>query len=274
MVRRRLLANRELEEYRWCINEIEAIKPQLTHNRTLANITFIRAIVKLRNKDLEDARSAYMDARELYDRAGDAQGTAMVLFNLAVEALLRGDHAGIRKTCSESLQISRRQNDKLAIMYGLWILGCGMSGEGLHKRAARLWGAAETVQEQNDMPPAPIAMNLNGYEERLVRTRAALGKESMEAEWQRGRNMTQDEAIDYALAEETPDEIPLTPREIEVAELIEQGLTNPQISRHLMISERTVHNHVHNVLKKLGLDSRAGVAGWLRQTTHEECLSR
>ncbi|MGF1473063.1 MAG: LuxR C-terminal-related transcriptional regulator [Rubrobacteraceae bacterium] len=260
-----LLANREVEEYRWCMEEIEAIKSRLTHNRTLANITFIQAIVELRNKELEEARSSYRDARILYEKAGDAQGTAMVLFNLAVEALLRGDHDEIRKTCSDSLKISRRQDDKLAIMYGLWILGCGMSGEGLHERAARLWGAAEIVQEQNDMPPAPIAMDLNGYEDRLARTRAALGKEAMETEWQRGRTMTQDEAIDYALAGETPDKTLLTPREIEVAKLLEQSLTNPQISQQLTISERTVHNHVSKVLKKLGLGSRAEVAGWLRQ---------
>ena len=259
-----VLAHHELEDYGWCIDEIEAIRPQLTHSRTLANIAFIRAVTRLRNGNLEGARLAYKKARNLYDEAGDDQGTAMVLFNLAFEALLRNDHAETRKRCGESLRISRRQDDKLAIMYGLWILGCGMSCEGQHARAARLWGAAETVQEQNYMPLAPLATNLCGYEERLARTRAALGKESMQAEWQRGRVMPQDEAVDYALAGETPEEIPLTPREEEIVELLEQGLTNPQISQQLIISERTVHNHVRNVLKKLGLDSRAGVAGRLK----------
>ena len=264
------LAYRELEEYQWCIDEIEAIESELTHSHTLANIARSRAFIKLRKGDLAGARSAYNNARELYDKAGDSQQTARVLFNLAFEALLRDDHAETKRKSSESLRISRRHDDKLAIVYTLWILGCGMSREGLHERAARLWGASEAVQEQNDMPIAPLATNLCGYEDRLARTRAALGKESMKTEWQRGRAMTQDEAIDYALAEETPDKIPLTPREIEVAELIEQGLTNPQISQQLTISERTVHNHVRSVLKKLGLGSRAGVAEWLRQTIHAE----
>lgn len=260
-----VLAHRELEEYQWCIDEIEAIESGLTHNRTLANIAFIRAIVKLRNGDLEGARSAYGDARNLYDRAGDAQGTAMVLFNLAFESLLRDDHAETRKRCSESLRISRRHDDKLAIMYGLWILGCGMSREGRHKRAARLWGAAETRQEQNDVPLAPLATNLCNYEDRLARTRAALGKESMETEWRRGRTMTQEEAIDYALAEEYSDTTPLTPGETRVAELIVRGMTNPEISTELVVSERTVHAHVRNVLKKLGLSSRSQVAERLEQ---------
>ena len=261
------LANREVEEYQWCIDEVEAIESELTNCHTLANIARSRAFTKLRRGDLAGARSAYNNARRLYDEVGDSLQTARVLFNLAFEALLRGDHAEIKRKSSESLRISRRHDDKLAIVYTLWIVGCGMSREGLHERAARLWGASEAVQEQNDMPIAPLATNLCDYEDRLTRTHAALGKERMKAEWQRGRTMTQDEAIDYALAGETPDKIPLTPREIEVAELIEQGLTNPQISRRLIISERTVHNHVRSVLKKLGLGSRAEVAGWLKHNS-------
>ncbi|MGF1473775.1 MAG: LuxR C-terminal-related transcriptional regulator [Rubrobacteraceae bacterium] len=261
-----VLANREVEEYQWCIDEIEAIESEVTNSRTLANIACIRAIMKLKNGDLESARSAYRDARELYDEVGDVQGTVMVLFNLAFEALLRDDHVETRKRCSESLQISRRHDDKLAIMYSLWILGCSMSREGRHERAARLWGASETVQDQNDMPLAPLPTNLTGYEDLLARTRAALGKKSMETEWRRGRNMTQDQAIDYALADEPPASFAnLTPREKEIAELAARGLTNSQISYRLVISERTVHNHIRNILRKLNVSSRKKLASRLRE---------
>ena len=54
----------------------------------------------------------------------------------------------------------------------------------------------------------------------------------------------------------------LTRREKEVAALIERGLTNRRISTELTISERTVDNHVANILKKLGLRSRAQITGW------------
>ena len=60
-------------------------------------------------------------------------------------------------------------------------------------------------------------------------------------------------------ADELPDH-PLTRREREVAELVGQGLTNGQIARELVLSERTVEKHVANILKKLGLHSREQVA--------------
>ncbi len=54
----------------------------------------------------------------------------------------------------------------------------------------------------------------------------------------------------------------LTAREREVALLVARGLTNRQIASELSISKRTVDNHVANILKKLGLRSRAQVAAW------------
>lgn len=49
----------------------------------------------------------------------------------------------------------------------------------------------------------------------------------------------------------------LTPREIEILELLEQGLTNQQIASRLSLTLHTVKNHVHNLLSKLGVASRS-----------------
>jgi DNA-binding CsgD family transcriptional regulator len=53
----------------------------------------------------------------------------------------------------------------------------------------------------------------------------------------------------------------LTDREAEVLTLLREGLSNAAISRRLFISERTVHHHVSAILRKLGVRSRADVAG-------------
>jgi NarL family two-component system response regulator LiaR len=53
---------------------------------------------------------------------------------------------------------------------------------------------------------------------------------------------------------------PLTPREREVLSLLADGLTNRQIAERLVVSEHTVHRHVTNLLRKLGLPSRAAAA--------------
>ncbi len=52
----------------------------------------------------------------------------------------------------------------------------------------------------------------------------------------------------------------LTPQERRVLDLIVQGLTNGQIGQRLGISEKTVRNHVTNVLRKLGLAGRTQAA--------------
>jgi DNA-binding NarL/FixJ family response regulator len=60
-------------------------------------------------------------------------------------------------------------------------------------------------------------------------------------------------------------EIPLTPREREVATLIGNGYSNEQIARALAISRNTVRQHVANISRKLGLRSRPQIAVWAFQ---------
>ena len=48
----------------------------------------------------------------------------------------------------------------------------------------------------------------------------------------------------------------LTRREQELVEMMGLGLTNKEIAAHLSISEQTVKNHVHSVLRKVGVGDR------------------
>jgi len=58
----------------------------------------------------------------------------------------------------------------------------------------------------------------------------------------------------------------LTPRELDVLKLVAQGLSNQDIARRLVLSEHTVHRHLANILRKLGLSSRAAAAAWSART--------
>jgi DNA-binding NarL/FixJ family response regulator len=55
----------------------------------------------------------------------------------------------------------------------------------------------------------------------------------------------------------------LTPRELEVLELIARRMTNQQIAEHLVIEVGTVKNHVHKILEKLNVKSRAEAATYV-----------
>ena len=52
----------------------------------------------------------------------------------------------------------------------------------------------------------------------------------------------------------------LTPRELEVIDLIADGCTNRQIGEHLFLAEKTVKNYVTSVLMKLGMERRTQAA--------------
>ncbi|MDR2723531.1 MAG: helix-turn-helix transcriptional regulator, partial [Cellulomonadaceae bacterium] len=49
----------------------------------------------------------------------------------------------------------------------------------------------------------------------------------------------------------------LTAREDEIARLAASGMSNQEIARRLLISVRTVENHLHRVFRKLGVENRA-----------------
>jgi DNA-binding CsgD family transcriptional regulator len=55
---------------------------------------------------------------------------------------------------------------------------------------------------------------------------------------------------------------PLSRRELEVATLVSEGLSNRAIANRLHLSERTAESHVKNICDKLGFNSRAQVAAW------------
>lgn len=55
-----------------------------------------------------------------------------------------------------------------------------------------------------------------------------------------------------------------TAREMQILRLIGEGLSNKEIARQLNIGVATTKSHVHNLLGKLGLQTRAQAASWIR----------
>ena len=58
--------------------------------------------------------------------------------------------------------------------------------------------------------------------------------------------------------------LPVTARELEVAELVAAGLSNREIAQQLSVSVRTVEGHVYRACLKLGVSDRDGLAAIIR----------
>jgi DNA-binding NarL/FixJ family response regulator len=54
----------------------------------------------------------------------------------------------------------------------------------------------------------------------------------------------------------------LTGRELEVADLVAEGLTNHAIARRSSVALRTAEAHAENIRRKLEVHSRAQIAAW------------
>ncbi len=78
---------------------------------------------------------------------------------------------------------------------------CVAGVQGVAQRVARLWGAAPTIQETNDI--SRDAYWLTEGDSRVSAVRSNLGEQTWEEAWRKGRVMTLDEAVSYALREET-----------------------------------------------------------------------
>lgn len=69
------------------------------------------------------------------------------------------------------------------------------------------------------------------------------------------------------LVEKEPSTNVLTNREQEIVDLIAEGQTNRDIAQSLYISEATVKTHVSNILSKLEVNDRTGIAIWAFKNT-------
>jgi two-component system, NarL family, response regulator LiaR len=56
--------------------------------------------------------------------------------------------------------------------------------------------------------------------------------------------------------------VDLTPREVEILQLVAQGLSNSELADRLWVSDQTVKFHLSNVYRKLHVESRAKASRW------------
>jgi DNA-binding NarL/FixJ family response regulator len=97
------------------------------------------------------------------------------------------------------------------------------------------------------------------HDRTLASARAALGEDGFADAWAAGQMLTPERAATDAgdASPTAPSGNELTAREIEVLQLVAEGLSDADVAERLVVSPRTVHSHLRSIYRKLGVSSRS-----------------
>ncbi len=207
-----------------------------------------------------------------YKKQADRLDIAVTQIDLARMLALRGEVAQARTLYQESLASFRDVDNKEFIPACLEGLASVVAAQGEPTWAAQLWGAAEALRESLGAPIPPVMRA--AYERSVAAARTQLGEKAFAAAWAEGRAMTLEQVLAAQRPVTLPQPLPaapsstppakpaatypdsLTTREVEVLRLLAQGLTDAQIAEQLVISPRTVNNHLTSIYSKIQVSSR------------------
>jgi tetratricopeptide (TPR) repeat protein len=144
------------------------------------------------------ARSYHEEALALHQQLGDKREVARTLVNLASVAMDEGYFTLAHNRLLESLSLIEELGDKKTLVRCLAGLANVAQKSGSPERASTLLGVVQTLLGSVGISLPPAAQR--EHIECLSSARAKLSEAQWEATWAKGRSMTIDEAIAYALA--------------------------------------------------------------------------
>lgn len=237
---------------------------------------------------LDDPRTSQFgrEAFELAERHGAQSSMGYGLWSVGIAQWRTGDFAEATRSLRRSVRLFLPMHDLTGISFGVQALSWCAAFADPGERAARLLGAAQAIWRTSGAK----VDETNAYSVFDKRSEAmlreALGSGPSDTEmfanaFAEGASYSFEQALALALGEDEEVEVPeetaastgaraevpggLTRRETEIAALLAEALSNKEIAARLVISQRTVETHVDHILSKLGMTSRAQVAGWVAE---------
>jgi len=252
------------------VAEAEALTANLHDYPATVGVIQARAIGAMFQGDREGAEAASSEGARRSREVGDLYMLGQMLHNLGLAAIMGGDLQASKPRFMEALRAAREVDDRAAQCFVLNALGWHAANSGQASLSAQLLGAAEAAGARAGTGVAgPFVPMVAAAKESAI---ATLGATKYEAVFEAGKRLDRSAAVRLALGEAEPIEGMasgdggagvLAKRELEIARLIAEGLSNKQIAARLFISDRTVATHVGNILNKLGFNTRAQVASWM-----------
>lgn len=233
---------------------------------------FILAVSTAVLGDLAGARRVVRGMLALTEPVGDAYYHTMSLYAQAVVESLYGDPAVARQAALAGVRANLAIGSRFGAAHHVEALAWACTCQGEHERAATLFGIAGRLWGLVGMSPEAAPSLSVPHLHHLHISTKELGVDSFDEARATGRALPENQAMAYVLDEQSAavpppakpgTDHPLTARELEIAGLVAQGLSNREIATRLVISLRTAETHVQHILTKLDTSNRTQIARWV-----------
>jgi hypothetical protein len=151
--------------------------------------------------DYDRAGRAYEESLTFAREEDDKLRQTVALSNLSYIAYREGDYERAEAFCLEGIALLLELENTRYIPQDLAILAGPLAAQGYAQKAARLLGASEALLEQ--MGFGLQAADQSEIAQYAVATREQLSEAAFDAAWSEGRAMSLDEAVAYAMGNDT-----------------------------------------------------------------------
>jgi len=240
---------------------------QLADKVGMANQLFSIGGTRLFAKKYQSARNYLSESLALRRELGDTLGIAWSSAWVACADIQLGHHQAACPPLADGLKGCEEAGDLRGFSIALDIALGLFAAAGLPRVAVRMASAAASLRKTGGFEGMPwLAQEA---ERTAAQARTELQPDEVEHQEMLGAALTPKAALRFALEQITAiagssatPASQLTRRELQVAELVAEDLTNREIAGRMRISERTADSHLQHAMGKLGFKSRAQMAAW------------
>ena len=155
--------------------------------------------VALNRNEAELARSLYEEVVTILRETGDVNFLAYSVRRLGQLMWREGEYDKAIALCTESLNLNRQVDSPRGVIACLAAFAAIAMAQGKYQWAAQLIAAVETQMVSRGI--TQLYMDQQEYERNLSQLRAQLDNTVLEKAWSKGRAMSLEQAVDFALQE-------------------------------------------------------------------------